>query len=161
MAAAQSIAADVQSSVPDDTDSPEAPAQGIGFVAAHGGGAGATAWAAILDGADHGQVMPHVGVSVVLVARASLHGIEAAKRRRSPWPARLRRRSDRPCRAGTGTADDPERTQSPGRRRASDTCPVGVRAADQALWLADFTDVPAKDLARVRAALSTIKGETK
>ncbi|MCU1568691.1 MAG: hypothetical protein JWQ56_3628 [Pseudarthrobacter sp.] len=161
VAAAQSIAADVQSSVPDGSDSPEAPAQGIGFVAAHGG-AGATTWAAILNGADHGQLMPNVGVSVVLVARASMHGIDAAK---AAVAAHGQHAFDAVLIVPAVPGRAPRMIQNELKVLAGAVPLIPVPWVSGLLIkrsaLADFTDVPAKDLAKVRAALSTIKGETK
>ncbi|MDO5752452.1 hypothetical protein [Arthrobacter sp.] len=63
---------------------PVAPREVPVFLAAHGG-AGATSWAHILGGVDGGlvtglnQEAPAPGAELVLVARASLDGIDAAK----------------------------------------------------------------------------------
>lgn len=60
-------------------DGPTSPPPPV-FVSAHGG-AGATSWAAILGGVDGGSLHHWTGESapVVLVARATLDGVDAAK----------------------------------------------------------------------------------
>jgi hypothetical protein len=159
--AAQSIAPEVRAATPEQDHASVAEEQPVGFVAAHGG-AGATAWATILDGADHGQQLPTDGTPVVLVARASLHGIDAAKAAiaahgRSAFsavlivpavPGRTPRLIQNELKVLAGAVPLVPAPWVPGL--------LIKRSA-----LADFTDVPAKDLARVRAALSTTKGEMK
>jgi hypothetical protein len=159
--AAQAIAPEVRASAPEEDHAPVAEEQPIGFVAAHGG-AGATAWAAILDGADHGQQLPADGAPVVLVARASMHGIDAAKTAiAAHGPAAFSAVLVVPAAPGRAS------------RMIQNELKVLAGAVPLILipWvsgllikrsaLADFTDVPAKDLAKVRAALSTTKGEMK
>lgn len=160
--AAQSIAPEVRASSPEEDHSPIAEAQPVGFVAAHGG-AGATTWAAILDGADHGQLVPaDGGAPLVLVARASLHGIEAAKAAiAAHGPAAFSAALIVPAVPGR----TPRMIQNELKVLAGAVPLIPVPWVSGLLikrsGLADFTDVPAKDLARVRTALSTIKGETK
>ncbi len=158
--AAQSIAPEVPAAAPEPEPS-AAEEQPVAFVAAHGG-AGATAWAAILDGADHGQQLPAAGGPVVLVARASLHGIDAAKAAiaahgRAAFsavlivpasPGRMPRLIQNELKVLGGAVPLVRVPWVPGL--------LIKRSA-----LSDFTDVPAKDLEKVRTALSTIKGETK
>lgn len=159
--AAQSIAPDVRAAAPEEKPAPPAEEQPVAFVAAHGG-AGATSWASILDGADHGQQLPTDGTPVVLVARASLHGIDAAK-------ATIAGHGRTAFSAVLIVPAVPGRTP----RLIQNELKVlaGAIPLVSAPWvpgllikrsaLADFTDVPAKDLAKVRAALSTTKGEMK
>jgi hypothetical protein len=159
--AAQSIAPEVRASAPVEDTAPAAEEQPVGFVAAHGG-AGATAWAAILDGADHGQQLPAEGAPVVLVARASMHGIEAAKAAiAAHGPAAFSAVLIVP--AAPGRASRMIQNELKVLAGAVPRIPVpwvpGLLIKRSAL--ADFTDVPAKDLAKVRAALSTTKGEMK
>ncbi len=159
--AARSIAPEVRASAPVEDQAPVAEEQPIGFVAAHGG-AGATAWAAILDGADHGQQLPADGVPVVLVARASLHGIDAAKAAiAARGPAAFSAVLIVP--AAPGRASRTIHNELKVLAGAVPLVPVpwvsGLLTKRSAL--ADFTDVPAKNLAKVRAALSTTKGEMK
>lgn len=159
--AAQSIAPEVRASAPVEDTAPAAEDQRTSFVAAHGG-AGATAWAAILDGADHGQQLPADGAQVVLVARASLHGIDAAKTAiAAHGPAAFSAVLIVP--AAPGRASRMIQNELKVLAGAVPLIPVpwvsGLLIKRSAL--ADFTDVPAKDLAKVRAALSTTKGEMK
>ncbi|MDR7161744.1 hypothetical protein [Arthrobacter sp. BE255] len=159
--AAQSIARDVRAAAPEEDHAPAAEDQPVGFVAAHGG-AGATAWASILDGTDHGPQLPADGTPVVLVARASLHGIDAAK-------AAIAAHGRAAFSAVLTVPAVPGRTP----RLIQNELKVLAGAVHlvPAPWvpgllikrsaLADFTDVPAKDLAKVRAALSITKGEMK
>ena len=78
--AAQNITTSPAPQVP----APAAPREVPVFLAAHGG-AGATSWAHILGGVDGGlvtglrQETPASGADVVLVARATLDGLDAAK----------------------------------------------------------------------------------
>ncbi|CAM3349369.1 hypothetical protein PSET11_03318 [Arthrobacter ulcerisalmonis] len=159
--AAQSIAPEVRAAAPEQDHASVAEEQPVGFVAAHGG-AGVTVWAAILDGADHGQQLPTDGTPVVLVARASLHGIDAAK-------AAIAAHGRAAFSAVLIVPAVPGRTP----RLIQNELKVlaGAVPLVPAPWvpgllikrsaLADFTDVPAKDLAKVRAALSITKGEMK
>jgi hypothetical protein len=159
--AAQSIAPEVRAAAPEEEPTPAAEEQPVGFVAAHGG-AGTTAWASILDGADHGQQLPKDGTPVVLVARASLHGIDAAK-------AAIAAHGTAAFSAVLIVPAVPGRT--PKLIQNELKVLAGAVPLVPAPWvpgllikrsaLADFTDVPAKDLAKVRAALSITKGEMK
>lgn len=159
--AAQSIAPEVRAAAPEEEPTPAAEEQPVGFVAAHGG-AGATAWASILDGTDHGPQLPADGIPVVLVARASLHGIDAAK-------AAIAAHGPAAFNAILIVPSAPGRT--PKLIQNELKVLAGAVPLVPAPWvpgllikrsaLADFTDVPAKDLAKVRAALPTTKGEMK
>jgi hypothetical protein len=159
--AAQSIAPEVRASAPEEDNHPAAEEQPFGFMAAHGG-AGATAWAGILDGADHGQQLPAAGTPVVLVARASMHGIDAAKAAiAAHGPAAFSAVLIVP--AVPGRTPRMIHNELKVLAGAVPLIPVpwvsGLLIKHSAL--ADFTDVPTKDLAKVRAALSTTKGEMK
>ncbi|WP_461165364.1 hypothetical protein [Arthrobacter sp. R4-81] len=161
LTAAQSIAPEVRAAAPAEEPTPPAEEQPAGFVAAHGG-AGATAWASILDGTDHGPQLPADGIPVVLVARASLHGIDAAK-------AAIAAHGPAAFNAVLIVPSAPGRT--PKLIQNELKVLAGAVPLVPAPWvpgllvkrsvLADFTDVPAKDLAKVRAALPTTKGEMK
>jgi len=161
VAAAQNIAPEVQSSVPVERELLPTEERSYGFFAAHGG-AGATAWASILDGTDHGPQLPADKVPVVLVARASLHGIDAAK-------AAIAAHGPSAFSAVLVVPAVPGRT--PKLIQNELKVLAGAVPLVPAPWvpgllikrsaLADFTDVPAKDLTKVRAALSTTKGEMK
>ena len=159
--AAQSIAPEVRAAASEEEPAPGAQAQPLAFVAAHGG-AGATAWASILDGADHGQQLPTDGTPVVLVARASLQGIDAAK---AAIAAHGRTAFSTVLIVPAIPGRTPRLIQNELKVLA------GAIPLVHAPWVpgllikrsvrVDLTDVPAKDLAKVRAALSTIKGEMK
>lgn len=159
--AAQSIAPEVQAAAPEPEPSPAAEEQPMPFVAAHGG-AGATAWAAILDGADHGQQLPANGEPAVLVARASLHGIDAAK---ASIAAHGRAAFSTVLIVPASPGRMPRLIQNELKVLAGAVPLVPVPWVPGLLIkrsaLSDFTDVPAKDLEKIRTALSTIKGETK
>lgn len=159
--AAQSIAPEVRASAPVEEHTPAAEEPPIGFTAAHGG-AGATAWAAILDGADHGQQLPIDRAPVVLVARASMHGIDAAKAAiAAHGPAAFSAVLIVPAAPGR----TPRMIQNELKVLAGAVPLIPVPWVSGLLIkpsaLADFTDVPGKDLAKVRAVLSTTKGEMK
>lgn len=159
--AAQTIAPEVQAAAPEPAATAASEEQPVPFVAAHGG-AGATSWAAILDGTDHGRELPAEGGPVVLVARGSLHGIDAAKAAIAAYgvaafsavlivpalPGRTPRLIQNELKVLAGAVPLVPAPWVPGL--------LIKRSA-----LADFTDVPAKDLAKVRSALPTSKGETK
>lgn len=129
------------------------------FVAAHGG-AGSTTWARILGGHDAGRVAP-MGEDqrIVLVTRASAVGIDAAKNFLAAQAAQVAYVLVVPA--------------APGRmpKVLANELRVleGAAPLVQVPWLAELitrrpatvvaTDVPAKDLARIRAALPTNEGE--
>jgi hypothetical protein len=159
--AAQSIAPEVRAAAPEEEPTPASEEQSVGFVAAHGG-AGATAWAAILDGTDHGPRLPAGGAPVILVARASLHGIDAAKAAiAAHGPSAFSAVLIVPALPGR----PPRLIQNELKVLAGAVPVVPVPWVSGLLIkrsaLADFTDVPAKDLAKVRAALPTTQGEKK
>jgi hypothetical protein len=98
----------------------------------------------------------------VLVARASLHGIDAAKATiAAHGPAAFSAVLIVP--AAPGRASRMIQNELKVLAGAGPLIPVpwisGLLIKRSAL--ADFTDVPAKDLAKVRATLSTTKGEMK
>lgn len=161
--AARNIAPEVHAALPDETGTQGHEDDRWGFLAAHGG-AGATAWASLLDGTDCGHQLPPVGSTVILVARASMHGIEAAK-------TAIAAHGRAAFAAVLIVPAAPGRTQ----RAIVNELKVlaGAVPVVQVPWvsgllikrsaLADFTDIGAKDLDRIRTALSSIttKGDRK
>ena len=122
------------------------------FVAAHGG-AGATTWARVLGGADGGPEMPEDGTPVVLVARASVAGIDAAKRILAAQGAAVRCVLVVPAAPGR-----PHRSIRNELRVLGGAAPLVHAPWVPALLTtrpmqADPDDIPPKDLARLRVAL--------
>ena len=122
------------------------------FVAAHGG-AGATTWARVLGGTDCGPEMPEDGTPIVLVARASVAGIDAAKRILAAHAA-----------AVACVLIVPAAPRRPHRSIRNELLVLGGAAPlVHAPWVpallatrpmqAGPDDIPPKDLARLRAAL--------
>lgn len=161
--AAQSVAPEVQAALPEESASAGSEDDRTGFLAAHGG-AGVTAWSSILDGTDCGHQLPADNSAVVLVTRASVHGIEAAK-------AAIAAHGQAAFTAVLVVPAAPGRVQRVIQNELkvlAGAVPVvsvpwvsGLLIKKSAL--ADFTDIGAKDLEKVRTALHSItsKGENK
>lgn len=122
------------------------------FVAAHGG-AGATTWAHVLGGVDGGPDMPEDVSPVVLVARASLAGIDAAKRALAAHAAKVACVLVVP--AAPGRPHRAIRNELRVLGGAASLVPAPwvpallLRRPEQATP----ADIPPKELARIRAAL--------
>lgn len=149
-------AAEAAAGLPDegtaaDRDEPSAGLRTV-FVAAHGG-AGATTWARVLGGTDGGPEMPDDGVPVVLVARGSVAGIDAAKRILAAHAAAVACVLVVPAAPGR-----PHRTIRNELRVLGGAAPLVHAPWVPALLAmrpaqAGPDDIPPKDLARLRAAL--------